>query len=205
MASNPQTIPLRFQRLELQQQADLSPVGLAAVATAAGPRELIATLDDPAAARDAVAALALMLPRRQAVWWACLTARLLPDAELAPADVAAVEAAEAWVQTQSVEDSDRAGELADRCDAGSPARWAAMAAYWSGPSIAPRGQQAVPPAPHLAGVAARAAGTLLVHHPAIAGRIDHGDLLAIGMDLMHGDLGRRAQARVRERLTTRPV
>jgi hypothetical protein len=200
MASAAQTIPLRFQRQELQQQADLSPEGLRVVATAAGPRELIEALAGPGAARDAVAALALMLPRRQAVWWACLAARLLPEAALSPAEAAAIEAAEAWVQTQSAEDSERAADLAEQCATGSPARWAAMAAHWSGPSIAPRGQQAVLPAVHLPGVAARAALTLLVHHPAIGRRIGYGDLLAIGTDLMHGDLGRRAQASVRERL-----
>ena len=201
MATNPQIIPLRFQRQELQQQADLSPGALTAVVTAAGPRELIAALAGPDGARDAVAALALMLPRRQAVWWACLAARLLPDTAQAPADSAAIDAAEAWVQSQSSEDSDRAWELAERCDTAAPARWAATAAYWSGSSIAPRGQQAVAPAPHLAGVAARAALTLLAHHPAVGGRIGYGDLLAIGTDLMHGDLGRRAQAGVRERLS----
>ncbi|WP_156678756.1 DUF6931 family protein [Sphingomonas profundi] len=196
MASAGQTIPLRFQRQELQQQADLSPEGLAVVAGAAGPREVLAALPAP----EAAAALALMLPRRQAVWWACLCARLLPDVAARPADGAAIEAAETWVQTQSPEDAEQAGALAEACDAGAPARWAAMAAFWSGPSLAPRGQQAVAPAPHLAGVAARAALTLLVHHPAIARRIDHGDLLAIGTDLMHGGLGRQAQAAARERL-----
>lgn len=197
----PQMIPLRFQRLELQQKADLSPAGLAVVASAPGPREVIDALGGTDA-RDAVAALTLMLPRRQAVWWACLSTRLLSDTALSPDDIAALEVAESWVQTQATEDSEQAGELAERCDTGSPARWTAMAAHWSGPSIAPRGQQAIAPASHLAGVAARAALTLTVHHQALQGRLGYGDLLAIGIDLMHGDLGRQAQAGLRARLAT---
>jgi hypothetical protein len=200
MASAAQTIPLRFQRQELQQKADLSPAGLKAAATAAGPRELIAALAEPEAARDAVAALALMLPRRQAVWWACLIARLLPEAVQSPAEAAAIEGAEAWVQTQSAEDGERAFELAEQCGGDAPARWAATAAFFSGPSLAPRGQQAVPAPAYLTGVAARVAAVSLVHHPAIGGRIGFGDLLAIGTDLMHGDLGRRRQSALRERL-----
>jgi hypothetical protein len=200
MASTAQTIALRFQRQELQQQADLSPAGLKAVANAAGPRELIEALAEPDEARDAVAALALMLPRRQAVWWACLMARLLPDAAQTRQDAAAVDAAEAWVQTQSAEDSERAYELAEQCAQDSPARWAATAAYFSGASLAPRGQEPVPPPAHLAGVAARITAVSLVFHTEVSGRVSFGDLLAIGTDLMHGDLGRRRQSALRERM-----
>ena len=200
MASAP-AIALRFQRAELEHKADLSAAGMACLLLAAGPRELVTALQASSDPRDAVYALAMMLPHRQAVWWACLGLRLLPDLAARPAELAAVEVAEAWVQSVSQSDAERAGVLADACDLGKAAGWTAMAAYWSGSSLAPRGQQAVPPAPHLPGIAARTALLLLAYEPALAGRVRLADLLAIGVDLMHGDAGRAAQTTVRARLS----
>jgi hypothetical protein len=200
--SEPTTIPLRFQRAELQAKADLSPAGIAMLTRVPGPAELIAALaamEDP---RDAVSSLALMLPRRQTVWWACLGVRLIPDLADRPAELAAIEIAESWVQTQATDDCERAFPAAEACAMNAAAGWAAMAAFWSGPSLAPRGQQAIAPAPHLAGVAARTALIFTFHDPAVTDRIGYGDLLAIGMELMHGELGRRAQAAARERIAS---
>lgn len=191
-------LALRFQRSELQTKADLSPAGLACLAETTGPQALItslAALD----ARDALFALALMLPHRQTVWWACLAVRLLPH--LTPSEQLAVEAAESWVQTSSAADSERAGNAADLCDSGEAPGWAATAAWWAGPSLAPRGQQPVMPAPHLPGIASRTALLLTAHHEAMAGKVGLADLLGIGIDLMSGDLGRRSQAALRQRLT----
>jgi len=196
------TIPLRFQRSELREKANMSPEGIAVLTRVPGPQELIAALaamEDP---RDAVSSLALMLPRRQTVWWACLSTRLIPDLAARPPELAAVEVAESWVQTQAADDCERGHEASQACAMNAAAGWAAMAAYWSGPSLAPRGQAAVPPPPHLAGVAARTALIFTYHDPSIAGRIGYGDLLAIGMELMHGELGRRAQAAARERIAS---
>ncbi len=193
-------IALRFQRAELEKKADLSPAGKACLSGARGPQELMTSLSALDDARDGIFALALMLPHRQAVWWACLGARLLPNLAQRPPDLAAVEQAEAWVQSAAPADAERAGELADLCELQDAPGWAAMAAYWSGQSLAPRGLQAVTPAPHLAGVAARTALLLVSHDPLVTGRIGLRDLLGIGLDLMNGDIGRKAQAAVRERL-----
>ena len=200
--SDPQVIPLRFQRSELRDKADLSPAGLATLATVPGPQELIAGLRAMPDPHDAVSALAIMLPKRQAVWWACLAVRLVPDLSARPDELAAVEGAESWVQTQAQDDCDRAFALSQALPVDAAGGWAAMAAYWSGGSIAPRGQAAVPPAPHLPGIAARTALIFTFHDKAVARRIGYADLLAIGMELMHGELGRRAQAAARERLAS---
>ncbi len=193
-------IALRYQRAELDQKAELSPSGKALLAMARGPQDLLASLSGLPDAADSVRALALMLPHRQVVWWACLCVRLLPDLAQRPAELAAVEQAEAWVQSAAASDAELAGELAGNCNLGQAPGWAAMAATWSGPSLAPRGLQAVPPAPHLPGVAARTALILLIHDPALAGRITMADLLEIGLALMQGDIGRKAQAAVMDRL-----
>jgi hypothetical protein len=199
MASQP-AIPLRFQRQELQNKGALSDAGLACLAWVAGPQELLAALTQIEAHRDALAALALMLPRRQAVWWACLGVRLLPDLARRPAEQVAVEVAEAWVQTQRAEECERALTASELCPLGSPATYAALAAWWCGPSLAPRGQQPVAPASFLPGVGVRSALILLLGDPAFGGRLAPADLLAIGGALMHGDSGRQAQAGLRGRL-----
>ncbi len=193
-------IALRYQRSELDQKAELSAMGKACLATARGPHDLLAGLSALPDARDSVHALALMLPHRQVVWWACLCVRLLPDLAKRPADLAAVEQAEAWVQSAAPADAELAGERAGDCDLRTAPGWAAMAAAWSGPSLAPRGLQAVPPAPHLPGVATRTALILLVHEPALTGRVTMADLRDIGLALMQGDIGRKAQAAVIDRL-----
>ncbi len=193
-------LALRFQRAELREKANLSPAGLACLNTAPGPHELVAALSEQGDARDAVFALAQILPHRQAVWWACLGVRLLPGLAARPADAAAVDVAETWVQTSAAADAARAGVAADHCHPGEAAGWTAMAAYWSGLTIAPPEQQAVVPAPHLPGVATRTALLLTAGDPALRGKIGFADLLGIGLELMRGDLGRKAQTILRERL-----
>lgn len=115
MVSNP-AIALRFQRTVLQEKADLSPAGHAALSLAPHPTRFIEALAEGDNARDAVYALALMLPHRQAVWWACLATRLLPDSDESSDDRVAIEAAERWVQSGSPEDAEQAGVVAERRD-----------------------------------------------------------------------------------------
>lgn len=201
MAAQSVSIPLRFQRAELDAKADLTAEGKALLARIGHPERLIGALVEAGNRRDAIYALALMLPHRQAVWWVCLAARVLPGLERRAPDLAAVAGAERWVQTGSGSDAERAGELANACDPDFGPAWVATAAYWSGPSLAPRGQQVVPPAPHLPGVAARIALLLLVQEPALAGRIVFEDWLAIGLALMGGGNGSQAQAELRGRLS----
>lgn len=201
MAGAPSPIPLRFQRSELEAKADLSPEGQQALAQIGHPEKLIAHLVEGGHVRDAVNALTLLLPHRQTVWWACLSARLIPDLDRRGNDMAAIAAAEAWVQTGSADHAARAGELALAGNRDAAPAWVAMAAYWSGPTIAPRGSQAVPPPPHLPGVAARSAMLLLMQEKGLADRINHGDLLGIGRELMLGGNGGTAQVALRSRLS----
>ncbi|MBA2920542.1 hypothetical protein GON01_02410 [Sphingomonas sp. MAH-20] len=194
------TIPLRFQRAELEQKADLTAEGLAALADATRPDALVGALHAAGNARDAVYALSMILPHRQTVWWACLAARLLPDLAHRPADSAALDAAERWVQTVSAADAEQAGAATETCDLGKAPGWAAMAAYWAGPSIAPRGQHMVAPAVHLPGAATRTTLLMLTLEPSLAERATLADWLEIGVALMKGGNGRQAQANVKTRL-----
>lgn len=200
MAAAPMSIPLRFQRSEIEAKADLTPEGKAMLAQIGHPERLMNALVEAGNARDAIYALALMLPHRQAVWWACLCVRLLPDLDRRKQDLAAVVMAERWVQGGAGGDAENAGDLANACDPDFGPAWVATAAYWSGPSIAPRGQQAVPPAPHLPGVATRIALLLLAQDPSLAGRVGFADWLGIGLELMSGGNGTKAQGALRDRL-----
>jgi hypothetical protein len=108
-----------------------------------------------AAGFDAEAArlVAHALPKREAVWWACMCAAHTAPADLAEAERTALAAAELWVRAQT--DAARRAAMAQAQATGfsSPEAWAAVAAFWSGESMAPEGQPAVPPAPHLTGTA----------------------------------------------------
>ncbi|GGF11072.1 hypothetical protein GCM10011611_15890 [Aliidongia dinghuensis] len=102
---------------------------------------------------DAVRFLARGLPKREAVWWACLCARdrLPPDAR--PEIEAALKAAEDWVYRPTEENRRAAMAKAEAAQFDTPSSWAAVGAFWSGGSLSPAGNPVVPPAEHLTGLA----------------------------------------------------
>lgn len=104
--------------------------------------------------------LAHALPKRESVWWACMCAQHTAPQDLPEADRQAREAAEHWVRQQTDELRRSAMQLAESVGFATPECWAAVAAFWSGDSMAPLGQPAVPPAPHLPGLAVAGAVAL---------------------------------------------
>lgn len=100
---------------------------------------------------DAARIAAHALPKREAVWWACMCARATPAPEGTPEDVAALDAAEAWVRRPEEAARRAAMTAAERAKFASAEAWAAVAVFWSGGSLAPEGQPVVPPADHLTG------------------------------------------------------
>ncbi len=131
---------------------------------------LVAQCDDAVAALQALEAANLLteaarltahaLPKREAVWWACMCARHTTPAPMPPADQRALEDAEAWVFKGEDLLRRRAFEHAQESNFATPEAWAGVAAFWSGDSMSPLGQAPVPPAPHLAGTAV--AGSVLL-------------------------------------------
>jgi hypothetical protein len=103
--------------------------------------------------QEAVKLLAHALPKREAVWWACMCARAVPDPALPPPDAAAIEAAETWVRRPDEPARRAASVAADRTKFATPESWAAMGAFWSAGSMAPEGQMVVPPPDHLTATA----------------------------------------------------
>jgi hypothetical protein len=109
---------------------------------------------------QAIQFFAFALPPREAVWWTCLCSRAAFP-EPAPKHLLdAVEAAEAWVRKPTEELRRAAMARAQATDFQSPATWAAVAAFWSGGSLAPADLPAVPVPPHLLGVAVAGAVAL---------------------------------------------
>jgi len=135
-------------RLELEPPAAAALIG--ATTAAEGVTALAAAGFGPEAAR----LVAHALPKREAVWWACMCARAVPDASLPAADLAALTAAEHWVRKPGDDALRRACmQAAEKTGFRSPEAWAAVGGFWSGGSMAPEGLPAVPPGEHLTGVA----------------------------------------------------
>lgn len=100
---------------------------------------------------EATRLLAHALPRREAVWWACMCAAHTEPPDLPEADRKAREAAELWVRQPSDQNRIGAKQKSDATAVATPKSWIAMAVFYCGNSITPEGQPAMPPKPHIAG------------------------------------------------------
>ena len=102
--------------------------------------------------KETVAALAQLLPKRNAVGWALETIRrtAAPAAGTAPA--AALQAVEEWLENPDEDRRHRAGETAADAGYGSAAGCLALAVFLSGGNLAPKDTPAMAePPPYLCG------------------------------------------------------
>lgn len=133
---------------------------------------------------DAVQFLAHALPKREAVWWACLCSREAQGASISAEAEAALRAAERWAAGPD-EPSRRAAEAAAAlAGVGTPAGCAATAAFWSEGSLAPPHVQDVPPPLYLTarGVAGSVLLAAVATEPERAGERFR-RFLALGLDV----------------------
>jgi len=144
-------LPPLLPRLEFEPPARTVIEGVADAA------EAIERLEAAGRAIEACKLAAHALPKREAVWWACMCARAAPDPQVMPEalalDLKALEAAEAWVRRPEEALRRAAMAAAEKANYRSTEAWAAVGAFWSGGSMAPEGQPVVPPGEHLTGVA----------------------------------------------------
>lgn len=135
--------------------------------------------------------LAHALPKREAVWWACLCAReALPDGGDETAE-SLLALAESWVRKPTDENRRAAMAAAEAAGFDSPASWAAVAAFWSGESLAPEDMPPVAPSDELTGTAVAAATMLAAFAGDPATSPDRFRLfLKNGMDVAQGGSGR---------------
>jgi hypothetical protein len=104
---------------------------------------------------EAIAFCAYLLPRREAVWWACQCVRAI-QGEQAGADVA-LKAAEAWVREPEEATRRAALDIGASGNRRAATTWLARAAGWSGGNIGGAGLAATPAPPHLTAKAVLAA------------------------------------------------
>ncbi len=104
---------------------------VAAKPTDQSPVDFLKALASANKLPDAVTFCAYLLPRREAVWWACGCVRRL-SGEIAPDRAAGLLAAEAWVSEPGDEHRQAALDVGNKGDSSNPATWLALAAGWSG-------------------------------------------------------------------------
>jgi hypothetical protein len=112
---------------------------------------------------EALAFCAYLLPRREAVWWACGSVRVLAG-DLAGRPVEGLLRAEAWAREPDEERRLAAYEFAIEGDSDDPMMWLALATAWTGGSLSPAAPRAAPVPQHLTAVAVRVALLLLLRH-----------------------------------------
>jgi hypothetical protein len=151
---------VKVSAAEAAKTLSLTPQAVALLKPQASVEEFLSALLAAELMNDAVGVMAQALPKREAVWWACLATRTLFDAQTPPGIVVAIEAAEAWVYRPSEETRRAAMDRAQATKFDHPGVWAAVGAFWSGGSMAPPNLPAVPPAEHLTGVAVAGAVNL---------------------------------------------
>ena len=161
----------------------------------ASPADFIAKLIEAGHSADAIRFLSHALPKREAVWWACLAVRRAYGGDLAVTSARALDSAEAWVRSPTEEKRRTAGELARSSGHEDPASWAALGAFWSGGSMTPIDAPPVAPADHLTHEAV--AGAILLAAAKCAPTAPaplHREIIEDGLDIARGGSGRRAAA-----------
>lgn len=139
-----------------------SVTGIAAAPTDEPPVTFLRKLADAAKFQDGVAFCAYLLPRREAVWWACGCARTLLG-DIAQARAACLLAAEAWVYEPDDAHRQAALQLGTKSDSNDPLTWLALAAGWSGGMLSSNPQVPAPVPPYMTARAARVAIELCAH------------------------------------------
>lgn len=140
--------------------ARLDPPAVALLRGCAETAEGLERLRDAGDLLSATRLGAFALPRREAVWWAGMCAAHTAPPDQRDIEIRARDAAERWVRQQDDATRREAMELAREAGFDAPEAWVAVAAFWSGESMAPAGEPAVPPAPHLTGTAVAGAVAL---------------------------------------------
>ncbi len=101
------------------------------------PREFLEALLVNKKYAPAVDFLAHALPPREAIWWGCLCVQKVSGSKLTPTEAAACKAAVAWVLDPTEENRQAAKAPAEAAKLSTPAGGLAMAATWTGGSLAP--------------------------------------------------------------------
>lgn len=145
---------------ELARQLQLDMKACALLAQDQTVAEYVLCLAQDGQFPAALSVLAHALPKREAVWWGCVALREAEPPDPGSPAEAALAAAESWVYNPGEQTRQPIGEAAAKAGLGTPTGWAAMAAFWSGGSLAPPDSPVVPPKDDLTGKAVAGAISL---------------------------------------------
>jgi hypothetical protein len=154
--------------------------------------EALARLEQAGFLIEATRLVAHAMPAREGVWWACACSRhTAPSGTNPAAETTVRDAAEEWVRRPTDEHRRAAMKQAETTGFGSPEAWAAVAAFWSGDSMAPPEAPKVPPQPHFTGLAVAGAVALAAARgPATRREARLQRFLAAAKDIASGGVGR---------------
>ena len=134
---------------DLNQEFELSDEAESCVLPEQTIVEALAALVDKEFYQDAVSLLAFTLPRREAVWWACLATKDDTSKLEEPDQQAALKAAEQWAIQPSEENRKIAAIFGDKLKRKTNAAWAATAAAWSAGNLTEGTEYNTPVPEHL--------------------------------------------------------
>lgn len=140
---------------------------------------------------EAVGFLAHAIPRREAIWWAWSCARDTSGDDAPEVVQASLEATRRWITEPTDENRRAAYEAAQSADLMTPAGSAGAAAFFSGDTMGPPDQPAMPPGEFMAAKAI--AGCLILSagaepeemFPRLEGFLDRGLEVAEKVGLWH--------------------
>lgn len=112
------------------------------------PPAFVARLMDAELLSDAVRVVGAVLPAREGIWWAWSCSKKAVGPEAGEEMVAILAAVERWLREPTDPNRRTAMDVAEAADYATPAGCVALAAFFSGGSIAPTHVQAVPPPVH---------------------------------------------------------
>jgi hypothetical protein len=149
----------RLRFATARQVFEVFPTASSDIAAAPAEMEPLAylkLLSESPTPEDGISFCAYLLPRREAVWWACQCIRKI-EQPLSEADDQLIAIAETWVRDP--EEINRRAALAagQNMAVRSPSVWVVLAAAWSGGSMVENLERPVPPPNYLTAQAVRAA------------------------------------------------
>ncbi|BFM16845.1 hypothetical protein R50073_30280 [Maricurvus nonylphenolicus] len=175
---------------ELIQHFELSDEAETALIPDKTPHASVEDLVDANCHYDAIKLIAHGLPKREAVWWACLVARQIQTPDTDEHNINALIAAEAWAKQPTEENRLRCRDLGEKTKYETPASWAATAASWSTGSMAPEGEPEIMPPEYLYAHAVAGGVTLAgVLHNADDPEQSLSQFIAQGVNLAQGGNG----------------
>lgn len=134
---------------ELLKNIDLSEEAEGHLVPDTAPEVSIDRLMEAGLYPDSIKLLAHGLPKREAVWWACLATRDVQTPETDQDNIDALIAAESWAKRPSEESRLRCKALGEKTKHKTPASWAATAASWCHGSLADENEPVIEPPDHL--------------------------------------------------------